>query len=208
MAISQKKLDRHQMYAVTYRHGTGDLSYRVPSLEDIKGFEEAKNLVSRKLLEKSEIFPTEAAPPVTRDSRLRLYGIENWTEAFNPRQLLTLVTYCELINEAKNKIQNTLEHEQMEAICSYLSFVLDRCIDYNSRLSGWHSGHPSADRASKTHSLNISWSYPELSGAGILWHWCADTITSEYEKLCGLVGNTSESIPGLLLLRLKKVSIF
>ena len=186
-----------QLYAVIYRNHSGSLDFRIPTEIDLKGFQEAEKLVADKLVSERDLFPTEDVPPITRDSRLRLYGIERWTEAFNPRQLLTLVTYAEVIREGKNKMEIEYDLKMTEAVLSYLSLILDRCIDYNSRLSGWHSGHPSADRASKTHSLNISWNYPELSGAGVLWHWCADTITSEYEKLCDLIGLSSETLPGL-----------
>lgn len=130
---------------------------------------------------------------------IRNYGINEWYQCFNSRQMLTLITYVEIINEVKILIQSQYELDKTEAIVAYLSLVLDRCIDHNSRLSGWHSGHPSADRASKTHALNLSWNYPEINGKGELWRWCADAFASEYKSLCALLGTKSHSanLPGI-----------
>jgi adenine-specific DNA methylase len=43
-------------------------------------------------------------------------GIDKWHKFFNPRQLLTLVTYLEIINEAKSKLQIEYEPEKVDAI--------------------------------------------------------------------------------------------
>jgi putative DNA methylase len=48
--------------------------------------------------------------------RLFSIGIDKWYKFFNPRQLLTLVTYVEIINEAKSKLQIEYEPEKVEAI--------------------------------------------------------------------------------------------
>jgi putative DNA methylase len=45
------------------------------------------------------------------------------------------VTYLEIINEAKTNLQLEYEPEKVEAICTYLALVIDRCVDTNGRLS-------------------------------------------------------------------------
>ena len=49
------------------------------------------------------------------------YGLIKQSDYFNPRQLLTLVTYVEIINEAKSKLQLEYEPEKVEAIATYLA---------------------------------------------------------------------------------------
>jgi putative DNA methylase len=80
---------------------------------------------------------------------------------FNPRQLLTLVTYVEIINEAKALLQAEYEPEKVEAIATYLALVLDRCVDRNCRLAHGNLPESSAEGASAQHALNLMWNYPE-----------------------------------------------
>lgn len=126
-------------------------------------------------------------------------GLDTWDKLFNPRQLLTLVTYVEIINEAKSKLQIEYEPEKVKAIATYLALVLDRCVDKNARLCIWDSGRSHAQRATTQHALNLTWNYPEFSGSGELWEACADAVISDYQGLCNLFGTKSNSstIPGL-----------
>ena len=185
---SQKSKLGHQLYAVSYRKGKGNPEFSIPRECDLRGVV----LAEKELLEKfsswelSNLISHAPTPTNPQYSMIRNYGILEWHQCYNPRQFLTLMTYVEIINEAKELLQSEYGSAKAEAIVTYLTLVFDRCMDHNSRLSGWHSGHPSADRASKTHALNLSWNYPEISGKGELWKWCADAFTSEYENLCAL----------------------
>ena len=63
----------------------------------------------------------------------------------------------------------------------------------NCRLAHWDSSRAGSKTASAQHSLNLMWNYPEVSGTGELWNWCASALTSDYESLCRLVGSSSDS---------------
>ncbi|MGB5771710.1 MAG: DNA methylase, partial [Crocosphaera sp.] len=129
-------------------------------------------------LDINELIPDLNIPIGEETERLPNIGIEKWSKLFNPRQLLTLVTYLEIINEAKTKLHIEYEPEKVEAICTYLSLLLDRCIDKSSRLCCWDSSVAVAQKASVQHSLNLMWNYPEFSGI-VIWNWCND-VTSKY----------------------------
>jgi adenine-specific DNA methylase len=146
--------------------------------------------------------------------------MDKWSKLFNSRQLLTLVTYVEIINEAKNLIQqeckkqkqekiikleseSKIELEQknieelenyyqikFEAISTYLGLVMDRCVDKNCRLSMYDSSRASYRTASGMHALNLMWNYPEVNGAIELWQSCLEDATKDYTKLCDLLGTT------------------
>ena len=187
----------HQLYAVAFRKGKGDLEFRVSTDEDARAVERAANEVSQKLneIELFQSVPTEEIPEgeKTEQNYIRTYA-KTWAGMFNSRQLLTIATYVELLNEVKKKLRYEYDPERTEALTTYLAFVLDRCIDHNCRLSGWHASRTSVDRASKTHAFNLNWNYPEVAGTGELWSWCAKAFLSDYTKLCAYLGKTSETI--------------
>jgi len=189
----------HQVYAVAYRKNSNALEFRLPTEVELEAFKQVQKTIIDKKDNNIGNFPLEEVPPVTRDTRLRLYGIEQWTELFNPRQLLTLVTYVEIINEAKVLLQAEYELEKVEAIITYLALVLDRCADKNCRLSYWQSSRAMAHAYSVQHALNLMWNYPEINGAGELWYWCADAFASDYKNLCALFGTKphSNGLPGI-----------
>ena len=191
----------HQLYVIAYRNHKQNLDFRIALECDLQGIDRANSKIN---VLKNELFsvniPDEPVPyghlSAERSSMIQK-GLDRWNKLFNPRQLLTLVTYVEIINEVKEKLRLEYELDRVEAIATYLALVLDRCVDHNSRLSGWHSSRSAVDRASKMHSLNLIWNYPEVSGAGELWNWCADAFASDYQNLCTLIG-ANQSINNLL----------
>ncbi|MFN9398559.1 MAG: DNA methylase, partial [Dolichospermum sp.] len=182
----------HQLYAVAYKKGKGSLEFRTPEDVDFEGI-----INSQKQLQKiTDLynlynFPDEEVVFGDKTNELLRYGMDKWSKLFNPRQLLTLVTYVEIINEAKTLIQSEYEWEKSQAISTYLALVLDRCVDMNSRLSGQKEVMTHIGRASATHSLNLMWNYSESNGANFLYPWCAKTVASEYIELCQLLQTKS-----------------
>ncbi|NBD34103.1 MAG: DUF1156 domain-containing protein [Cyanobacteria bacterium] len=196
---AQKEGLGHQLYAVAYKEGKSSLKFRVPSKIDFDGIEKAKDYLEEKSHDpQSQYLIPDIEIPYShqvyeRNATAEL-GLNNWSKFFNPRQLLTLVTYVEIINEAKAKIQLEYEPEKASAITTYLSLILDRCADLNSRLSIWDSSVNKIQRASITHSLNLVWNYPEVCGTGRLWELASKAVAGDYAKLCQLLGTQSNSI--------------
>ena len=182
----------HQLYAVAYRRGEGGLEFRVPIPQDISAVEKGEfNLsVLQSDSEISSLIPNIEIPYShlihERNATAEL-GLTHWHKFFNNRQLLTLVVYTQLINEAKLKIQSDYDSAKAESLLVYLTFLLDRCVDKNSRLSHWQAGRIGPKRATTQHSLNLFWCYPETNGAGELWRTCGESIGKEYSNLCKLI---------------------
>lgn len=181
----------HKLYAVAFKKGHNGLDFRLPTQEDIEAIKKSEDKLGKYF---NEAFVPSEPLLEGEDTRCFKRGIRFWNEIFNPRQLLTLATYVEILNDARKKLELEVEPEKTNGISTYLALVLDRCIDHNSRLSGWHSSRAAVDRASKTHTLNLTWNYPEVSGAGELWYWCANAFISDYEILCKQVGSDSTTI--------------
>jgi len=187
----------HQLYAVAFRRGKAELQFRTINELDIEDFKLAQKKITKKLnnpLFFNEI-PLEDIPAglKTEQNYIRTYA-KTWAGMFNSRQLLTLVIYVKIINEAKALIQAEYEQEKVEAITTYLSLVLDRCADRSCRLARWHPSRTNAEGGSAQHALNLMWNYPETSGTSRLWQWCAETVATDYSELCSLFGNKLGSI--------------
>jgi len=181
----------HQLYAVAFKKGQGTLEFRTVQTYDLKGFELAEEKLSEiENSNKSYLIPDIPIPysnrVYERDCVDQL-GLINWKSFFNSRQLLTLVTYVEIINEAKEKIREELGDEKLQAITTYLALVLDRCADRSCRLARWDPSRTNAQGGSAQHALNLMWNYPESSGYKRLWEWCAETVAGDYQELCDLL---------------------
>ena len=187
----------HQLYAVAFKRGQGSLEFRVVQEKDIYGISLAeKKLKEIENSDNSYLIPDIEIPwshQVHERNATAELGLGNWKNFFNPRQLLTLVTYVEIINEAKEKIREELGEEKLQAIATYLAMVCDRCVDENCRLGRWNSPRAGSEGASSQHALNLMWNYPERNGCQSLWSWCADVFASEYDKLCEILGTKINS---------------
>ena len=199
--IDGKLLDEkfdYSVYTVACKRGRGSLEFRLPNELDLEAGAKAKSIIEvYRSTSKSEL-PDE---PVLQGQDTRCYnrGVRNWNQLFNSRQLLTLVTYVEIINDAKALIQIEYNLEKAEAIATYLALVMSRCIDKNSRLSMWDASRASYRTASGMHSLNLMWNYPEVNGATELWNSCKEDTTDTYTNLCHLFGLklNGKGIPGI-----------
>jgi putative DNA methylase len=186
----------HQLYAIAFKKGKGSLEFRLPNEFDLQAIDKAAQELekNRNNFDFLALIPSEATSLGLNDSiRNYEYGLRKYEDCFNPRQLLTLVTYVEIINEAKEKIREELGEEKLQTIATYLAMVCDRCVDRNCRLSIWNSGRISIERASTQHALNLTWNYPEILGSDELWNSCAAPVSSEYQGLCDLLGTKINS---------------
>ncbi|MEM7556372.1 MAG: DUF1156 domain-containing protein [Cyanobacteria bacterium P01_A01_bin.84] len=207
---SQKSKLGHQIYAVAYKEGKGSLQFRIPTNLDLQGVSSAEEKVIEKISEweSSNLISHEATPTNRQYSMIRNYGIVEWSQCFNSRQLLTLITYVEIINEAKSKLEFECESEKVKAIVTYLALVFDQAMDKNCRLSHWDSATASTKVATANHALNLMWDYPEVEPEK-LWYSCVKFTASNYSKLCQLFGAKTNlsTIPGLEQYDFKSIQI-
>ncbi|ODG96217.1 MULTISPECIES: DUF1156 domain-containing protein [unclassified Nostoc] len=190
MQAAKNKQMSCKLYAIASKTGQGSLSLRIPTELDNDGVNKAEAFFKAHLYnwQQKNVLPDEVIPEGKDfDEQIRIF-CPNWIDMFNQRQLLTLVTYVELINEAKELIQAEYSLERALGIITYLALVLDRCIDANCRLCIWDASRVSSKKASTQHSLNLMWNYPEINGAGDLWNLCVDMFASDYKNLCSLLG--------------------
>ena len=86
----------HQLYAVAYKEGKSNLQFRLPETTDFQGFTKAEEVLKQKETDFTiaSLIPNEPTSTGLHDSpRNYEYGLRKYQDCFNPRQLLTLVTY-------------------------------------------------------------------------------------------------------------------
>ena len=192
--FAQTKGFDHQVYAVAYKKNKGLLEFRIPNEIDVVGYQKATEK-SQDLYkgDSYNLIPQEPCSDNPQYMMAYRYGLTTWDKYFNPRQLLTLVTYVEIINEAKEKIREELGQEKLQAISTYLALVFDQCLDRCCRLAHWDSATASTKVASSTHALNLMWNYPEVEPRNKLWDSCAKFTAYDFSKLCDLLGTKINS---------------
>ncbi|MBD2429021.1 DUF1156 domain-containing protein, partial [Phormidium sp. FACHB-1136] len=184
----------HLLYAVIFKRSDGGIGVRLPVETDLDSISKSEFELEKIRSASPESIPSE---PLLQGQDTRCFnrGVRRWEQLFNSRQLLTLLTFVEIIKEAKSDIQAQYDLEMAEAIIAYLGIVISRCIDKNSRLTHWNQGKglPGPENASAQHSLNLMWNYPEVIGSSRLWRWCANPTASNYSELCDFLGVKSST---------------
>jgi len=176
-----------QLFCVVYKEleetftKTGKLKkkwvrkYRSPRKED-NNTDFVKQRLEEKLPEWEawDIIPTEKFPDDSNDSRPIQYGMPLWRDLFSPRQLLCHGNSVEVFRA----ILKEEEHEGnlddiTKAALVYLSFSIDKLIDYSSYLSVWHSNREVTAHTFTQHAFPFKWSFCEMSplitGNGYEW---------------------------------------
>jgi adenine-specific DNA methylase len=110
------------------------------------------------------------------------YGIRQWGQLFNPRQLLALCTFGKWVREAHRRIlQETNDPDFAKAVATYLAFGVDSLANYNCVLSSWRHLVEAMRSVFAGHHLHMVWDYAETNPlqdeAGSGWNAAMDWLT-------------------------------
>jgi len=115
---------------------------------------------------------------------VRPYGMENFSQLFTDRQLLALMTFSNLIQEAREKInadafaagspKNSVPLAEggtgttavAEAISVYLAIALSRLADYGSSLATWRPKDNAMRSSLPKQAVQMTWDFAEGSPFG------------------------------------------
>ncbi|MFX0086565.1 MAG: DUF1156 domain-containing protein [Candidatus Hodarchaeota archaeon] len=159
--------------------------YRIANAQDINIFIQAREYLSKKLLDYDNfdpLLPDEDLPPVgTLGIGVQQYGMTKWKDLFNDRQKLALVTFMEQIKASFNLIKQeiddlsdfkSLELQVSEVILAYLTIILGRLADKNANLVVYNVYGEKIEHVFGRTALSMAWDYVELnvfSGANGDW---------------------------------------
>lgn len=127
--------------------------------------------------------------PSNYDRGHRLYGMYSWSDMFSPRQLLThglgVETFNEMLNEAQ--MQGALS-EIDKAAFVYLSFSIDKFINFNCRSTRWGDNLERIVAKFDQHNYSFKWSYAEMAAAkvGSGYEWVVEQTASCIQELVQL----------------------
>lgn len=128
----------YQIYGVKYDDPRGGSGYRAGSDIDQEALQRAKEEI-----ESNFDLLTFLAEPVEVSSRITdpsTYGMEEWRDIFNPRQLVAHYEFLTAFKQHAKAIQDEYDEKTAEAILTLLTIVGSKMIDRNSRMSPWDTG--------------------------------------------------------------------
>jgi putative DNA methylase len=139
--------------------------------------------------------------------RVPAYGLQQWSDLFTNRQLLTLATVSDLVDEARQKVTCDIEAlgasalvdptEYSRAIATYLALVVDRLVFYGSTLCGWLAKDNAMAQSMPQQALPMSWDFAEGNPFGK----SSSTITSCVRSVADCLDALQATNPGMIYQR-------
>ncbi len=194
-----------QLYAVVYKRRVPgrilksgkrgkdkwDRGYRAPRPEDDNSADIAVRLAGK--LPEWEAFdmaPGERFPEVSNDDRPIQYGMPLWRDLFSPRQLLCHGTGVEVFREMLEADRRAGRLTDVRrAAYGYLALMLDKLLNYNSRMTRWISQRGVIAGTFDRHDFALKWSYAEMAPlvAGVGYDWAVGQTAKCIKELTALV---------------------
>jgi len=174
------------LYAVAVKR-RGGFDFRPPTEEDLAAVRRAEAALVENLpyWEASGMVPREQFPG-GNDPRPLRYGMPTWADMFSPRQLLSLVSFLETLQEVGAEMRQEMDEQRVAAVETYLAFALNKCPNYNSRMSVWHPLRTSMANTFNRHDFSFAWSHGEFDAAHNLLPWAVAQIEDAYKGLAKL----------------------
>jgi putative DNA methylase len=110
----------------------------------------------------------------------RIYGFKTFSDYFTERQLIALITFIDLLQEAKEKIvydaainddfiqcvaskDNVNADDYAKAIITYLALSIDRLADRNSTICSWDVSRDSTRNTFARQAIPMTWDFAEAN---------------------------------------------
>ena len=117
-------------------------------------------------IESSKVDTPKEAPTdrIASVHRTPNYGIDSYDKIFTTRQLQTLVTFTDLIDETREKILiDSGDEHYTDAIVTYLSLAISRLANFGSSQCSWNSTAGGIRQVSAQRRLSMRWEYAEAN---------------------------------------------
>ena len=167
--------------------------FREPTEADFAALQRAEKKLQENWnrWEDMDLIPTEKIPEMN-DNRPRIYGMERWCDMFTPRQLLGHLTAMETLRNMSKEIMAAEGQEKGTAIVHYLQYMIDKCLDYNSRQTRWEYTRGVVKGTFGRHDFSLKWTFGELiySGDNSGLEWGKSQVLDAYKGICELLGGS------------------
>ena len=141
--------------------------------------------------------------------RIGNYGMSKWSDLFSPRQLTALVTFADLVEEARAKVKQRAQESGLAddpqslaedgrcasayaaAVGLYLAIAVSRATDYWGTGAIWEPGGLFIAHVFTRNALPMTWDYPEANPFGSRsgsWNQTCVEWIERYLKAVGAYG--------------------
>ncbi len=165
--------------------------YRAPRPEDDNGAAITARLAEKlPEWEALDIVPGERIPDGNKTTEPLRYGMPYWRDLFSPRQLLCHGASVEVFREmleADRKAGKLTDVRR--AAYGYLALSLDKLLNYNARMTRWHTNREVLLGAFDRHDFSFKWSYAEMAPlvAGVGYDWAIGQTAKCLRELVSLL---------------------
>jgi adenine-specific DNA methylase len=182
-----------QLYAIGIKKA-GDFSFRPPTAEDLAAYDRAVKELKKRLpeWEAKGLVPSETVPLGSKTSEPIRYGMSHWSDLFAPRQLLGHLTILSELFATSEHVRKEIKGGQADAIITYLSFAIGKCVNYSSRLAVWHAARSTMANTFSKHDFAFCWSHGEFDASRNLLPWALDQVLDAQKELAKLVYPSSQ----------------
>ena len=119
----------------------------------------------------------------------------HWRDLFSPRQLLCHGTSVEIYREMLEEDRRAGKLTPLrKAAYGYLAFVIDKMLDYNSRMCLWHRSRSVVGHTFTEHNYSFKWDYVEMAPliVGLGYDWAVEQTAKAIRELAHLVAPESD----------------
>ncbi len=177
--------------------------YRAPRPED-----DNSEVIGARLAEKMpewealDLVPNEVVPEGLKTTEPIRYGMVRWQDMFSSRQLLGHITAVEVFQELIQQQRTSPASDVTTAALVYLAIVLDKMLNYNSRMSVWLPFREVVANTFNRHDFAFCWSHAEMSPliTGLGYDWAIEQTGKCVKELVELA-RPDAAIGGDLLSR-------
>lgn len=173
--------------------------YRIADKEDVRIFDLAKEKLQEIIQTDKSLIPYEKMPPIgTYGIDAQRYTVnETWSELYNRRQLLALITLCLNVKAAYQKmLDEKIDPEYAKAVTTYLGLAIDRCANQNSAQCVWVSNGEKIAISFGRQAIPTVWDYVEANILGDhSWSWLAHVgWVAEVIESCSAVSDQAAKV--------------
>lgn len=165
--------------------------FREPTAEDFAALGRAKQALGENWdrWEAMDLIPTEKIPEGHKTAEPLRVGVERWCDMFTPRQLLGHLTAMETLHDMMPQILGEHGKEKGAAIITYLQYMIDKCLDYNSRQTRWEYTRSVIKGTFGRHDFSLKWTFGEMIFTGINsgLAWGKSQVLDAYRGICELI---------------------
>ncbi len=170
--------------------------FREPVKEDLDALARAKKALDEnwERWDAMGLIPTERIPEMN-DDRPRMYGMNRWCDMFTFRQLLGLLIAEETLLNMTPEVISAEGEERGKAIVHYLQYMIDKCVDYNSRQTRWEYTKGVVKGTFGRHDFSLKWTFGEMMFTGVhaALEWGMAQVVRSYQEICELIGGKKQS---------------